>query len=70
MGDFLEVVNLGPNSKGESALKEDFLEFNAQSPLGILLDADSDPASLRSLRSWISNKLPCGASAAGSRAAF
>lgn len=45
-GDFLEVVNLGPNSKGESALKEGFLEFNAQSPLGILLDADTDPASL------------------------
>ena len=32
MGDFPEVVNLGPNSKGESALKEAFLDLMHRVP--------------------------------------
>lgn len=31
-GDFPEVVNLGPNSKGESALKEGFLDLMHRVP--------------------------------------
>lgn len=56
--------------KEEKALKQGFLEFNTQNPLGILLNVGSNLVGLGIRDSAFFHKLPGGADAAGLRASF